>query len=122
MSSHRLDDLFAVFGPIRLKRFFGGEGIYAGEIMIGMAFDDIVYLTTNEETRSAFVNENCAPFKFAKPSTGEIVSTHWYAIPDRLYDDAEELAVWARAAQEAALTSKAAGRKRARASRPAIKK
>ncbi len=39
---HRFDDLFAEFGPIRLRRFFGGEGICAGETMIGMVFDDVI--------------------------------------------------------------------------------
>jgi hypothetical protein len=35
---HRFDDLFEPFGPVRLRRFFGGEGIYAGDVMIGMIF------------------------------------------------------------------------------------
>jgi TfoX/Sxy family transcriptional regulator of competence genes len=34
---HRFDDLFSEFGPVRLRRFFGGEGIRAGDILIGMA-------------------------------------------------------------------------------------
>ncbi len=112
MPSCRFDDLFAVFGPVRLKRFFGGEGIYAGDVMIGMVFEDIVYLTTSEETRGAFVAECCKPFEFTKPSTGEVVRTHWYAIPERLYDDPEELALWARAAMNVAVNSKTAKKKR----------
>jgi TfoX/Sxy family transcriptional regulator of competence genes len=40
---HRFDDLFSVFGPIRLRRFFGGEGIVAGDVMIGMVFSDVIY-------------------------------------------------------------------------------
>jgi DNA transformation protein len=121
---NRFDDLFAAFGPIRLRRFFGGEGIYAGEIMIGMVFDDIIYLTTDEETRGAFLKEKSQPFKFTKPSTGEVVSTHWYAMPDRLYDDPEELALWARTALSVAANSETMKKKirrksRARLSSPA---
>ncbi|MEJ0043499.1 MAG: hypothetical protein WDM81_15345 [Rhizomicrobium sp.] len=37
---HRYDDLFAEFGSIVLRRFFGGEGIYAGATMIGSVFRD----------------------------------------------------------------------------------
>ena len=95
---HRFDDLFAEFGPIRLKRFFGGEGITVDEAMIGMIFDDIVYFKTDEETRKGFVAERCKPFSFLKRTTGETIVTTWFALPDRLYDDPEELAVWARAA------------------------
>ena len=94
----RFDDLFSEFGPIRLKRFFGGEAIWAGDTMIGMVFDDIVYFRTDEHTRKPYVAEKRTPFSFVKHSTGETIVTTWFALPDRLYDDPEELAVWARAA------------------------
>jgi len=108
---HRYDDLFAEFGPIRLKRFFGGEGICAGETMIGMVFSDIVYFKTDLETRKPFLAEKCKPFTFQKRSTGETVITGWYALPDRLYDDPEELAQWARAALAVAEASPTVKRK-----------
>ena len=114
---HRFDDLFCEFGPIRLRRFFGGEGIYAGEIMIGMVFDEIVYFTTDGETRKAFLAEKCKPFTFEKRSTGEIVSTHWYAMPDRLYDEPEELARWARTALSVASNSETTRKKQAKRKR-----
>ncbi|MBV8976195.1 MAG: TfoX/Sxy family protein [Alphaproteobacteria bacterium] len=107
----RFDDLFAEFGPIRLKRFFGGEGIYAGETMIGMVFDDRIYFKTDEKTRKPFLAERCAPFSFLKRSTGETIVTGWYALPDRLYDDPEELARWARAALKVATATPTKRRK-----------
>jgi DNA transformation protein len=102
---HRFDDLFAAFGPITLRRFFGGEGICAGEIMIGMIFDDRIYFKTDEMSRKPFLAEGCKPFTFEKRSTGERIVTGWYALPDRLYDDPDELAQWARAALDVAMRS-----------------
>jgi DNA transformation protein len=123
MDPHRFDDLFAAFGPIRLRRFFGGEGIVADEVMIGMVFDDIIYFHTNAQTRAAFVAEGCKPFTFLKRSRNEMIATHWYALPERLYDDPEELAVWARIALEAMRNSPTEKKKRAKAAkRPAKKK
>jgi DNA transformation protein len=113
MDPHRFDDLFCEFGPIRLRRFFGGEGIYAGDVMIGMVFSDIVYFKTGEESRKAFVAETSKPFSFLKRSTGETIVTTWFALPDRLYDDPEELALWARAALDAAREAEA-GKKKAK--------
>jgi DNA transformation protein len=98
----RFDDLFAEFGPIRLGRFFGGEGIWAGDVMIGMIFADVIYLKTDEQTRAGFVAEKCKPFSFVKHKSGETVITTWFALPDRLYDDPDELAQWARAALDVA--------------------
>ncbi|HEY8948169.1 MAG TPA: TfoX/Sxy family protein [Rhizomicrobium sp.] len=125
MDAHRFDDLFAEFGPIKLRRFFGGEGIVADEVMIGMVFDDIIYFHTNEQTRAAFLAEGCKPFTFLKRSKNEMIATHWYALPDRLYDDPEELAAWARIALEAMRNSETEKKKRAKkaaAVRPVKKK
>ena len=108
---HRFDDLFREFGPVALRRFFGGEGVFAGETMIGMVFDDIIYLKTDEETRKPFVAGKCKPFTFEKG--GETVVTGWFAVPERLYDDPEEFAQWARAALKVAASSPTA-RKKAR--------
>jgi DNA transformation protein len=109
---HRFDDLFTEFGTIELRRFFGGEGICAGEIMIGMIFDERIYFKTDETTRNAFQAEKCKPFSFRKRSTGETVVTGWFALPERLYDEPEELAKWARAALAVAAASPATRRKR----------
>ena len=118
---HRFDDLFSEFGAIKLRRFFGGEGIVADDVMIGMVFDDIIYFHTNEKTRAAFVAEGCKPFTFLKRSKNEMIATHWYALPERLYDDPEELAAWARIALEAMRNSETEKKKR-KAKMPVKKK
>jgi DNA transformation protein len=95
---HRFDDLFAPFGRIELRRMFGGEGIYARGEVIGIVMRDLIYLKTDEATRGAFLAEGCKPFSYeAQGKTRESVS--YYAIPDRLYDDPDELADWARLAR-----------------------
>ena len=114
----RFDDLFCEFGPIKLRRFFGGEGIYAGDLMIGMIFDDIVYFKTDAQTVKAFQAAKTKPFSFYKGK--ELIVTTWFAIPDRLYDDPEELAVWARDAHRIAAspTAKKKARKTMKPARP----
>jgi DNA transformation protein len=119
--SRRFDDLFAEFGPVAVKRFFGGEGIYAGDIMIGMVFDDVIYLATDSKTRDAFLAERCEPFTFEKRSTGETVVTHWFSVPDRLYDDPGELAEWAHAALRVASASETTRKKQAKRARAPVR-
>jgi DNA transformation protein len=95
---HRFDDLFAPFGRIELRRMFGGEGIYANGSIIGIIIRDLIYLKTDDATRGAYLAESCKPFSYeAQGKTRESVT--YYAIPDRLYDDPEELADWARRAR-----------------------
>jgi DNA transformation protein len=114
---HRFDDLFSEFGPITLRRFFGGEGIYAGATIIGSVFRDVIYFKTDAETRRAFDAENCKPFTFMKGK--ELITTTWLAIPDRLYDDPDELARWARTALAVAEASPTAKKRARKASKPA---
>ena len=116
---HRFDDLFAEFGPIALRRFFGGDGIWSGDLMFGMVFDDRIYFKTDEASRKLFLAEKCKPFSFKKHSTGETIVTTWFALPDRLYDDPDELAQWARAALDVAKASPTATKKARKAQRPA---
>lgn len=115
---HRFDDLFSEFGSIRLRRFFGGEGIYAGDTMIGMVFNaDTIYFKTDAETRKAFEAEKTKPFTFYKGK--ELVTTTWFAIPDHLYDEPDELARWARAALKVALAAPTTMKKACKAVGPA---
>jgi len=101
---HRFDDLFLEFGPITLRRFFGGEGLYAGDVMFGMVHGDRVFFKTDDETNKAYYKERCEPFSFTKRGT-ETIITGWFEIPDRLYDDPEQLAHWAREALRVAAAS-----------------
>ena len=111
----RFADLFHAFGPVALRRFFGGEGLFAGDVMIGFVSDERIYFKTNEETRRAYLAEKAKPFSFAK--RGETIVTGYYAIPERLYDDPEELAQWARQAFDIASRSETVKRKRSKQAR-----
>ena len=79
---------------------FGGEGLFAGDLMIGLVMEDRIFLKTDDETRHAFLAEKMPPFSFAKG--GKRIITSYYEIPDRLYDDAELFAEWATRAQAVA--------------------
>ena len=98
----RFDDLFESFGTIRLRAMFGGEGIYRDDVMFGLVFDERIYLKVDDTTREVFIAEGCKPFVFTMKGVDKVTSKY-YALPDRLYDDPDELADWARAALKAAM-------------------
>jgi DNA transformation protein and related proteins len=120
----RFNDLFAPFGKIVVRRMFGIEGLFRDGEIFGLVDDERIFLKTSEETRKAFVAEGLKPFTY-QMKKGEGILTSYYALPDRLYDDPEELAQWARDAFAVALQSPTA-RKKKRAStqklRPAKKR
>jgi DNA transformation protein len=114
----RFNDLFAVFGRIVVRPMFGSEGLFRDGLMFGIVHEEKFYFKTSEDTRQAFIAEGAGPL-FYKFKTAEGILTSYYALPDRLYDDPEELAEWARAAFVVAQQSPTAKKKRARRGVPA---
>ncbi len=102
MDAEAIQELFAEFGPVSVRRMFGGAGVFVDGRMIGLVSRDVVYLKADAETIPAFEQEGLAPFSYATKN-GEHKLTSYWRMPDRLYDDPEELARWARAAHGAAL-------------------
>jgi DNA transformation protein len=81
---------------------FGGQGIFVDGMMIALVAGEVIYLKADAETIPAFEQQGLAPFSYATKN-GEHTLTSYWRMPDRLYDDPEELARWARDAQAAAL-------------------
>src|SRR5437660_631424 len=115
MDVQSIRELFAEFGPVNVRRMFGGAGVFVDDRMIALVSREVIYLKADAETISAFEQEGLAPFSYATKN-GEHKLTSYWRMPDRLYDDPEELARWARAAHEAAL------RKAARPKKPSKRK
>jgi DNA transformation protein len=93
--------LFSVFGPVEVRRMFGGAGVYAGGTMFALMHDGVIYLKADEHNAPAFEREKLGPFTYSR--RGERASLLSYRrMPDRLYDDPDELATWANAALAAA--------------------
>jgi DNA transformation protein len=101
MSPGDIRELFGAFGPVEVRRLFGGAGIYADDVMFALVHDGVIYLKVDETSLPAFEREQLEPFSYSR--RGERASlTSYRRMPDRLYDDPDELVVWARAALVAA--------------------
>ena len=108
-----LADLFADFGPVTIRRMFSGYGISADGINFALALRAGVYFRADEETIPQFEAEGSKPFQYQQRSTAKVVTVNSYwELPARLFDDSDELTIWARAALAAA--QRAALRKRPR--------
>ena len=128
-----LIDLFAGFGPVTIRRMFSGFGISADGINFALALRGGLYLRADDQTIPRFEMEGSNPFQYQTRARIVTVNSYWQ-LPERLYDDPEELTDWARAAlaaaQRAALrkrprapkTTKKASRKKAAAKKTASKK
>jgi DNA transformation protein len=94
-------ELFAAFGPVRLRRMFFGIGIFADGMMFGYAVGGVIYLKTDDTIVADFAAEQSGPFLYPTKGGMRTLMSYW-RLPERLYDDPEELAHWARRSLEAA--------------------
>ncbi len=96
-----LIDLFAGFGPVTIRRMFSGFGISADGTNFALALRGGLYLRADEQTIPRFEAEGAKPFQYQTRARTVTVGSYWQ-LPERLYDDPEELTDWARAALSAA--------------------
>jgi DNA transformation protein and related proteins len=111
MAPDDIRELFSAFGPVEVRRMFGGAGIYARGRMFALIADGVIYLKADADTEPAFVGEGLEPFSYAAKN-GKRAVMSYQRMPDRLYDDPDELAVWARDALAAALRNATHKKKR----------
>jgi DNA transformation protein len=84
-----------------MRRMFGKTGVFCGGVMLGMVKDDTLYLRVDDGNRAAFQEAaSFPPLNYAKKS-GSIDLSFW-RMPDRLFDEPDELVTWAHAALAAA--------------------
>ena len=99
-----LKDLLDGLGPIAVRRMFGGAGIFCDGAMFALVLDDTLYLKADDSNRGDFEAEGLAPFSYETKSGCNTIMSYWRC-PDRLFDDAEEMAAWARKSLAAAQRS-----------------
>jgi DNA transformation protein len=113
-----LIDLFADFGPVTIRKMFSGFGISVDGTNFALALRSGLYFRADEASIPQFEAEGSRPFQYQTRAKTVTVNSYW-ELPARLFDDSEELSVWARTALAAA--QRAAVKKRPKAPKAAKK-
>lgn len=99
-----LADQMTGFGPVTIKRMFGGLGLFREGLMFALVVDDVLYLKSNSETAKDFGAENLASFAYATKN-GQRTPTSYRRAPERCLDDVDEMANWCAKAYAVARSS-----------------
>jgi DNA transformation protein len=96
-----LREQLAPLGPITMRRMFGKTGVFCDGLMLGMVRDNTLYLRVDEDNRAVFKEAECfPPLNYEKK--GSAIDLSFWRAPERLFDEPDELAAWARLALAAA--------------------
>ncbi len=104
MDDEALRDLFAGLGPIRIRRMFGGKGVYHQGLIFALVVDDELLLKADEKTIPHFRAADCRQWTY-EGRQGKPVAMPYWSVPGEAFDDPDVMTEWARRAFDAALRS-----------------
>ena len=96
-----LREHLAPLGGITLRRMFGKTGVFCEGVMLGMVTQNTLYFRVDDQNRALFTEaEAFPPLNYAKQ--GSTIDLAFWRVPERLFDEPDELVTWARVALAAA--------------------
>jgi len=96
-----LEELFAPFGDVTVKRFFGGLGVFHRGIIFASVIQDEFRFKVDDRNRADFEAEGMRQWEYERK--GKLVAMSYWTVPERLLDDPDEFTIWAERAFQAAV-------------------
>ncbi len=85
-------DQLSEWGEVKIKRMFGGAGLYLDGLMFGLVANDVVYLKVDETNKDKYIKHGSSPLK---PFASEATVLSFYNISVDVFEDAEKFIEWA---------------------------
>jgi DNA transformation protein len=79
---------------------FGGSGVFCDGLMFAIVADDTLFLKVDDGNRAAYEAEGLEPLTYE--AKGRTIVLPYWQVPERLFDEPEEMLAWARDALAAA--------------------
>jgi len=116
LDAEALKELFEPFGPVTVKRMFGGFGLYAEGLCFGIELKGEVFLKTDAMSQADFSAAGSMPFVYV--AKGQSRPTSYWSLPAAAHEEGEALRRWAGLGLEAARrAAEAKSKPKARATR-----
>ena len=110
-----LREQLSPLGRLAMRRMFGKTGVFCDGLMFAMVTEDTLYVRVDDHNQATFAEAASTPPLNYVAAKGRVIDLAFWRVPDRLFDEPEELLAWARAALGAA-GRVAAKRERSKAS------
>jgi DNA transformation protein and related proteins len=96
-----LREQLAPLGRLSLRRMFGKTGVFCDGVMFAVVTDNTLYFRVDDHNRETFREASSfPPLNYAKK--GSTIDLSFWRVPERLFEEPDELVSWARAALAAA--------------------
>ena len=96
-----LREQLAPLGGVAMRRMFGKTGVFCDGVMFAVVTENTLYFRVDDQNREIFKEASSfPPLNYAKG--GVMIDLSFWRVPERLFDEPDELITWARAALAAA--------------------
>ena len=103
-----VEDLFANLGRIRIRKMFGGAGVYSGDDMFALIDKDRVYVKSDDLLKADLESEGGEAFEWTNPNTGKTIQMSYVSLPLNALDARDEASAWGRKAIDVAIQARRA--------------
>ncbi len=93
-------DLLSPLGGIKVRKMFGGYGIYKDSVFFALIIDDTLYFKVGDNNRAAYQANDSKPFSYEK--NNKTVSLSYWQVPADILEDSHRLVQWVNEAVKAA--------------------
>jgi DNA transformation protein and related proteins len=105
-----LKDQLRGLGPVTARRMFSGAGLYCDRVIFALLLRDTLYFKVDDINRAAYEAEGLEPFSYEARGKTVTIGAYW-RMPERLFDEPDEMLDWARAALAAGRRAEAKKKK-----------
>jgi DNA transformation protein len=97
-------DAMAGIGDVRVKRMFGGAGVFKNDLMFALIAGDGLYFKVDDSNVADYEALDLEPFSYTK--NNKVMQMSYRRAPEEVMDDRDEMMVWADKAYRAARAAK----------------
>jgi DNA transformation protein and related proteins len=99
-----LKELLAWLPQLRVKRMFGGAGLYSDDLFFAIADDGDLYLKADKESVAFYQKGGGEQFTYE--SKGKLSHMNYWSVSAEVVEEAEELRRWVNVAMDTALRAR----------------
>ncbi|MEJ2465760.1 MAG: TfoX/Sxy family protein [Candidatus Thiodiazotropha sp.] len=99
-----LRDLLNWLPQLRIKRMFGGAGLYSDDIFFAIADDGELYLKADKESVAFYRKGGSEQFTYE--TKGKLSRMNYWSVPAEVIEEPDELRRWVGIALDTALRAK----------------
>jgi DNA transformation protein and related proteins len=92
-----LQEQLEPLGGITFRRMFSGAGVYCDGVIFALILRDALHFRVDDANRAAYQAEGMEPFSYEAQGKVRQVGAYW-RVPERLFDEPDEMVAWARVA------------------------